>query len=60
MDEAKVSWMASALIEAILPSKCLVCGSFFQPAMYKGYNLPVKIFNDESMSAYQKKIPLIN
>ncbi|MBU1163430.1 MAG: ComF family protein [Proteobacteria bacterium] len=55
MDEAKVSWMARALIEAILPSKCLVCGSFFQPVMYKSYNLPVKIFNDESMLAYQKK-----
>jgi ComF family protein len=48
-------WMARALREAIWPSKCLVCGSFFQPAMYKNYNLPVKIFNDESISAYNKK-----
>jgi len=52
---SKASWMARALIEAVLPSKCLVCGSFFQPAMYKNYNLPVKIFNDESILAYNKK-----
>ena len=52
---SKASWMARALREAVWPSKCLVCGSFFQPAMYKSYNLPVKIFNDESILAYQKK-----
>lgn len=48
-------WMARALREAVWPSKCLVCGSFFQPEMYKNYNLPVKIFNDESILAYNKK-----
>jgi ComF family protein len=48
-------WMARALREAVWPSKCLVCGSFFQPAMYKNYNLPVNLFNDESILAYNKK-----
>lgn len=48
-------WMARALREAVWPSKCLVCGSFFQPAMYKSRNVPVKIFNDESILAYNKK-----
>ena len=48
-------WMARSLREAILPSKCLVCKSFFQPAMYKNYNLPVKIFNDESILTYNEK-----
>ena len=48
-------WMARALREAVWPSKCLVCGSFFQPAMYENYNLPVKIFNAESILAYNKK-----
>lgn len=48
-------WMARALREAILPSKCLVCKSFFQPAMYENYNLLVKIFNDESILTYNKK-----
>jgi ComF family protein len=47
--------MARALREVVWPSKCLVCGSFFQPAMHKNYNLPVKIFNDESILAYNKK-----
>ena len=50
-----VSWMARALKEAILPSRCLICRSFFQPAVYKNYNLPVKIFNDESILACNKK-----
>ncbi len=41
--------------EAILPSRCLVCKSFFQAAIYENYNLPVKIFNDESSLTYNKK-----
>ncbi|MDL1968963.1 MAG: ComF family protein [Deltaproteobacteria bacterium] len=48
-------WMARALKEAVWPSKCLVCRSFFQPTVYENYNFPVKIFNDESMLAYNKK-----
>lgn len=48
-------WMARALKEAILPSKCLVCKSFFQPAIYGNYNLPVKIFNGESSLIYSEK-----
>ena len=45
--------MARALKEAILPSRCLVCGSFFKPAVYD--NLPVEIFNNESILTYNEK-----
>jgi len=55
MDEAKASWMARALKEAVWPSKCLVCGSFFHPPEHKNFKLPVNILHDESMLAYQKK-----
>ena len=54
-DDNLFVWIARILKEAVFPSKCLVCGSFFQPEIYKNYNLPVKIFDDESILTHDKK-----
>jgi ComF family protein len=54
MDKAKVSWIVKVLREAIFPSKCLVCESFFQPVTYKNCDLSFKIFNDDQKSTFNK------